>query len=176
MLEQSFELRLSNPIADVFAALAAVVSVGRWDSLIDADTQRSVPRRGCRYCTLRRGRVCRGQVIECLRPVSLIVSESLHRSPSHVQLRMKWRIEPLSSGTLLVHDVKATLNRAAALKRRNWERKLQSDGARLFAQIADRLQACETDHPPATVIGQSIGSKNIVSTKITSVSGKPILR
>lgn len=176
MLERTYELRLSEPIADVFSALAATIAVGRWDTLIDADDQSGLPRRGCRYCTQRRGRVYRGQVIECLRPVSLIISETLHRSPSHVQMRMKWRIEPISDGTILIHEVRAALNRAAGLKRRNWERKIASDASQIFTGIITRLQRATAIQPSTVTIGQSTGNRVIVNAKMTNVSGKPILR
>jgi hypothetical protein len=175
MIEQTTELRLAEPIAAVFAALAQVASIGRWDAMLDESQASAVPRRGCRYSGRRRGRVCRGQVVECLRPVSLILNESLERAPSLVEVRWKWRIEPVSKCTLLTQEVRAELNRAASFKRRNWERKLESDGRQLFLQLGARLSSAQCQ-PAAGKTGQTTGNNSIVSAKITSVRGKPSFR
>lgn len=177
MLEQYHELRLDAPIAPVFWALIAIVAVGRWDALIDVADTRLVPRSGTRYAARRRRRYCSGVVLECLRPVSLIVHETLYRTPSHVRLRLKWRVEPVESGSLLKFDIKAELNSAARLRRRNWDKKLESDARRLFAAISRRLEI-ERRAQKGRVLtsGQNIGRKAIVARKTTSVSGRPIFR
>jgi hypothetical protein len=178
MLDQYHETRLEQSMAAVFTALLSTLAVGRWDSELDNERTSYVPRRGCRYSFIRKGRLCRGQVLECLRPVSLVLRESLHRSPSRVDLRCKWRVEPVDDATLLKYEVKAVLNRAAGLHRRNWEQKLARDWARLVAFMHERLDA--TPNAQGTVVegemGQTTGSKSIVTEKMSTVSGKPILR
>jgi hypothetical protein len=177
MLEHRREIRFSAPIAPVFSALLGALAAGRWDGAIDARDALYVPRRGCRYSVQRKGRLCRGQVLECLRPVSLIVQETLYRGPSRVAIRSKWRLEPIDGGALLKCEIRALLNRAANLHRRNWEQKLARDCARQLAAVRQRLEtANQRQRAAAGVTGQNTGNKSIVSTKISAVNGKPIFR
>ena len=177
MLEQHRELRVAEPIAIAFAALAASVSIGRWHSALDEGRGSSMPREGCRYC-FRMGRALRrGQVLECLRPVSLVLHETHTQSASRLRLRLKWRIEPIPDGTLIFGDIQAVLNGAALLQRRKWERLLDDESSRVLASVERRLgHLAHAQSATRGPIGQSSGSKAIVKTKMTTVSGKPIFR
>ena len=177
MLEQYHELHVEEPIAVVFGALAVAAAVGRWDSLIDAADRNLLPRGGCQYSSRTKERVCRGRVLECLRPVSLILQETLYQSASRVRLRLRWRVEPIEAGTLLRCDLKAALNGAAVMKRRRWEQELHNECEHLLRSVSQYLQARRSDQGAAPgAMGHSTGNKSIVATKITSVSGKPIFR
>ena len=177
MLEHRREIRFAAPIASVFSALVRALAAGRWDAAIDARDGVYVPRRGCRYSVQRKGRLCRGQVLECLRPVSLIVQETLYRGPSRVAIRYKWRVEPIDGGALLECEIRALLNRAANLHRRNWEQKIARDCSRQFAAVGQRLEAAQGRQGSENeVMGQNTGSNSIVSTKISAVNGKPSFR
>jgi hypothetical protein len=177
MLEHRREIRFMAPIAPVFSALARALAAGRWDAAIDARDGIYVPRRGCRYSVQRKGRLCRGQVLECLRPVSLIVQETLYRGPSRVAIRYKWRVEPVDGGAVLECEIRALLNRAASLHRRNWEQKIARDCARLLAAVGQRLESADWSQGSANgVRGQNAGNNSIVNTKISAVNGKPSFR
>ncbi len=177
MLEQHRELRVAEPIAIAFAALAASVSIGRWDSSLDVGSGNSMPREGCRYCVRMGGALRRGQVLECLRPVSLVLHETHTHSASRLRLRLKWRIEPVPDGTVIFGDTQAILNGAALLRRRKWERLLDGESSRVLASVERRLgQLAYAQSATKGLIGQSNGSKAIVTTKMTRVSGKPIFR
>lgn len=177
MLVHTDERRLPESMAEVFGALLLAVAPGRWNNdLAGENTRAQAPRMGCRYSAQRRGRLCRGEVLECLRPVSLVIRESLHRSPSCVDLRLQWRLQPVDGGTIVRYQVSAVLNRAANIKRANWQKKLRRDSDRMLAIMCRVLQDRQRDQSATGSIGQTRGNNNIVTTKIKAVSGKPIFK
>ena len=120
MPRQRHETRLDAPITSVFAALIDVVARGRWGAahiVLDAPQ----PRPGCEYAQQRRRVLRRGKVLECLRPVTLTLEETLLDRPCRVKLRLKWRLEPLETTRACCSKQSYTLNGAASLRRRHWD-------------------------------------------------------
>ena len=141
MFEQYHEARLEEPIAAVFAALLRALAVGRWTATTaESDDLVMLPRTGFHYSSRVKGRLRRGQVIECLRPVSIVMLETLQRTPSFVQVRQRWRVQPLpSDDTRLSCDLQASLNRAANLHRGNWEARFDRESRRLLETVRTLL-------------------------------------
>src|SRR5262245_57856492 len=108
MPRQRHETRLEAPITSVFAALIDVVARGRWGAariVLDAPQ----PRPGCEYAQQRHTVLRRGKVLECLRPVKLTLEETLLDRPCRVQLRLKWRLEPLETSSCVLLEASYTL-------------------------------------------------------------------
>ena len=96
MPRQRHEARLEVPITNVFAALVDVAARGRWGTgqlVLDAPQ----PRAGCIYAQQRGTVFRRGKVLECLRPVSMTLQETLFDPPCYVKLRLHWRLDQSSS-------------------------------------------------------------------------------
>ena len=175
MLERYHEERLAEPIAVVFAALVRALARERWASVAALEDISPLPRSGFRYSVRQHGRWRHGQVIECLRPVSIVLLETLQRSPSCVRVRQRWRVQPLPSETRLSCDLKAHLNRIANLKRRRWIRRFDVELCRIVAAVRIDLDR-EAQRASAGTIGQSNGSTAIVSTNARTVNGWPTVR
>ena len=139
MLEQYHELRLAEPIAVVFAALVRVLARDRWANVAMLEDVTPLPRSGFRYSARRRGRWRHGEVVECLRPVSIVLLETLQRPPSSVRVRQRWRVQPLPSDTRLTCDLRASLNRIANLQRRRWMTRFDAEVRRVIAAVRDDL-------------------------------------
>jgi hypothetical protein len=115
MPRQRHETRLEAPITSVFSALIDVAARGRWGAariVLDAPQ----PRPGCEYAQQRRTVLRRGKVLECLRPVKLTLEETLLDRPCRVQLRLKWRVEPLETSSCVLLEASYALNGAASLR------------------------------------------------------------
>src|SRR5690242_9125915 len=81
---QHHEARFAQPLTAVFSAMIDVVARGRWGGgAIVAGTP--WPRAGCQYAQQRGKVLRRGKVVECLRPVSLTVQETLLDPPCCVK-------------------------------------------------------------------------------------------
>ena len=176
MLTQYHETKLAEPIAAVFATLLRALARGRWNSTADDAEFIALPRTGFQYSSRRNGRLRSGAVVECLRPVSIVILETLQRSPSFVRVRQCWRVQPLPSDTRLSCDLRASLNRAANLHRRNWEARFEREITRLLDTVRAELEASHAHGVSSGTIGQKSGSVSIVSANKSSVNGKPILR
>lgn len=169
MLERYYEVRLSEPIAVVFTALLRALGRGRWVTVAEYEQFTALPRTGFRYSSRTKGRLRRGEVIECLRPVSIVILETLQRPPSFVRVRHRWRVQPLPSDTRLSCDLEASLNRIANLHRRNWEARLDRDMCRLLGSVREELDACRSPAAarvafghvgPADTIGKGVNGKS----------------
>lgn len=176
MLELYHEARFAEPMAAVFAALSRALADGRWNDVHAYAGSLALPRTGLRYSARRGGHICHGEVLECLRPVSLVLQETLQRSQWGIGVRQRWRVEPLATETRLCSEIRATLSRIASLQRRHWQARLEAERQRVHAQIRAELARAAEIRAQSGTIGQSIGSVSIVSTKRISVSGKPILK
>lgn len=141
MLQQRHELQLAYPIAPVFTALVGVAGKGRWASAL-APTQ--VPRAGSDYIQQSGSVLRRGKVLECLRPVSMTLQETLHDPPCRVSLRLHWRLEPTESGAHLLLDARISLNGAAALRRRHWDERIRAHCERMLGSVRAHLSAEES--------------------------------
>ena len=176
MLTQYHETRLSEPIAAVFAALLGALARGRWAVAAAPEELKALPRTGFEYSARSNGRLRRGQVVECLRPVSIVLFETLQRSPSFVRVQQRWRVQPLSSDTRLSCDLRATLNHVANLHKRNWEARFEREVLRLIDGVRVELATDGPHREASGSIGHSTGSTSIVSAKSKTVNGKPTLR
>jgi hypothetical protein len=140
--KQRHEAQFACAITPVFAALVEVVGKHRWGSAVVA--QPMVPRPGSDYAQQRGKVLRRGKVLECLRPVSMTLQETLFDPPCCVKLRLHWRVEPLDSGAFVLLDARFSLNGAAALRRKHWNERIHGHCARMLAGVRTRLAAQET--------------------------------
>ena len=141
MPTQRHEARFAQPLTTVFSAMLDVTARGRWGgAAIVIGTL--PPRAGCEYAQ-QRGKVFRrGKVLECLRPVSLTLQETLLDPPCCVKLRLHWRIEPLDTGSCVLLDARFSLNGAASLRRRHWSGRIDGHCERMLGHVR-RLAAAE---------------------------------
>jgi hypothetical protein len=140
MPRQRHETRLEVPITSVFSALIDVVARGRWGTariVVDAPQ----PRPGCEYAQQRRTVLRRGKVLECLRPVKLTLEETLLDRPCRVQLRLKWRLEPLETSSCVLLEATYTLNGAAALRRKHWDERIDGHCTRMLGALRPQIAA-----------------------------------
>jgi len=179
MRRQQHEARSERPIAEAFAALIAVVARGRWDrQAVLGPPDRPPP--GLRYAQ-QRGSVLRtGRVVECIRPVSITLHETLDDSPCRVELKLRWRLEPVETGSRLHLTTSYALKGAAPLRRQHWDTRIRAHCRRMIDAWAASLAAVE--EPPAegsqetALSGQNTGSSSIAVAKQISVSGRPTFR
>jgi hypothetical protein len=142
MPRQRHETRLEAPITSVFSALIDVVARGRWGTsriVLDAPQ----PRPGCEYAAQRRTVLRRGKVLECLRPVKLTLEETLLDRPCRVQLRLKWRLEPLETSSCVLLEASYTLNGAALLRRRHWDERIHGHCTRMLGALRPQIAAAQ---------------------------------
>ena len=137
-MRQRHEAQLGSPLTITFAALIEVVARGRWGGA-GVVSDALLPRPGCQYAQQRGKVLRRGKVLECLRPVSVTLQETLLDPPCCVKLRLHWRLEPLESGAHVLLDVRYTLNGAATLRRRHWHERIHAHCARMLAGVRRRL-------------------------------------
>jgi hypothetical protein len=126
-------------MTDVFAALTKVLAKRRWGLLGRDGEEETQPRVGCRYARQSGSVLRRGRVMEIIRPVSLVLYETLHDPPCHVRLQLRWHIHPVAAGSLLRLTLRYELNGAAALRRSHWARRLREHCGRLLAQVGTDL-------------------------------------
>jgi hypothetical protein len=177
MPRQRHEARLEWPIRTTFAALVGVLAKGRWarDYLLEPDTP--VPRAGQRYEQQRPTVLRRGRVVECIPPVSITLCETLFDPPCRVQLRMRWRLEPVQFVSFLRLDASFDFEGAATLRRRHWNTRIHAYCTRLLGALEGALASLEPGQDVGSgVNGQSRGSSTITVTKMVAASGKPTLR
>lgn len=176
MPKQCHEAQFAEPMTVVFASLIRALARHRWaEPLGDADALQ-LPRVGCRYAN-RRGKVLRlGRVLECLRPVSLTLYETLFDPPCRVRLELRWRLESTEDGCLLRLRVRYRLNGAATLRRRHWNGQIHAHCARMVAFVRAAALREHEPHGEAGVNGQNTGNSSIAVTNTAPVSGRPIFR
>lgn len=173
MLELRVEARYQQSMAAVFAALLGELGQDRWltSAMYDAAV---VPRTGLRFGYRQAQRLYSGQVLECLRPVSIVFAESYRGPAGSISARQRWRVMPLDSATRLSGELRIETNRFARLQLRFWSAHFKSRARRTCARVAASLDASGPPHNDS--IGHSNGSVSIVSTKTTSVKGRPTFR
>jgi hypothetical protein len=178
MLELQVAASFTAPMSAVFAALVRTLAEGRWFAPgIYEDAIAVLPRGGLKYSSRRDGYTCNGEVLECLRPVSVVLHESLLRARSSVDCRQRWRVEPMDDTTRVCGEIRASLSRIAALQKRQWQARLMAQSNRVCEDLRIDLAREFSALPPHSgAIGQSIGKASIVSKNRTTVSGKPIFR
>ncbi len=172
MVRQRHEATLAAPMTEVFSALIQMLARSRWASDERSAGSGRLPRVGHAYVQRRGSVIRRGRVVECLRPVLLTLHESLFDAPCRVRLRLRWRLEPLDTGSLVLLDANYELNGPAYLNRRHWRREIHTHCGKLLKALAARL----TDGPHRVYgvdSGQKIGSNSITETNTTAVNGSP---
>ena len=92
----------------------------------------------------------RGKVLECLRPVKLTLEETLLDRPCRVQLRLKWRVEPLETSSCVLLEASYTLNGAASLRRRHWDECIHGHCVRMLGALRPQIAAAQRAHETAT--------------------------
>ena len=173
MFHQRHEARYATPITTVFASLLDVLARRRWAAESWFDHANPRPPVGRRYVYGNGTLVRRGRVVECLRPVLLTLYESLTDSPCRVRLRLRWRLEPLDTGTLVLLDARYELNGPAYLNRRHWREQIHGHCGRLLTALRGRLADEDAGQGVAADSGQKIGSSTMTVTNTTAVNGKP---
>jgi hypothetical protein len=140
--KQRHEARLDAPLTNVFSAMIDVVARGRWGgSAIVAATPQ--PRVGCQYAQ-QRGKVFRrGKVLECLRPVSMTLQETLLDPPCCVKLKLRWQLEPVEAGSCVLLYARYSLNGAASLRRRHWHERIDGHCSRMLAALRRHATGAE---------------------------------
>ncbi len=178
MPRQHQEAQSERPIAEAFAALVAVLARGRWDQQSLVGTPERLPV-GIRYVQQRRGRVLRtGRIIECIRPVSITLHETLDDSPCRVELKLRWRLEPTDSGSRLHLTTHYALKGAAPLRPQHWDTRIRAHCGRVIDAWQALLRPEPDIAPPQEegASGHSTGSSSIAVTKQISVNGRPTFR
>jgi hypothetical protein len=139
---QRHEIRLDAPITAAFAALVDVAARGRWGAarlVLDAPR----PRAGCEYAQQRGSVFRRGKVLECLRPVSIKLEETLLDPPCCVKLRLHWRLEPLDLGSWVLLEARYALRGASVLRPRHWHERIHGHCSRMLGALAPQIAAAE---------------------------------
>ncbi|HEX7081122.1 MAG TPA: hypothetical protein VF329_08925 [Gammaproteobacteria bacterium] len=174
MLRQRHEARLHRPMAEAFAALVNAAARGRWATrLLEAPLP--PPRAGMSYEQQRGSVLRRGRVVQCIPPVSITLRETLHDPPCRVELRLRWRLEPVEAGCFLRLDAGIDLNGPASLRRRHWSGRIRAHCLRMIDALRSSLPPAE-GQDGSLVSGQNTGSSSIAVTNVKSVNGTPTLR
>ncbi len=175
MLRQRHKATLAAPMTEVFSALVKMLATSRWASDRRLAGPERLPRVGHTYVQRHGAVTRRGRVVECLRPVVLTLYESLIDPPARVRLRLRWRLEPLDSGSLVLLDARYELNGPAYLSRRHWRSEIDGDCGKLLRALSARLSdGAYRGHDVCS--GQKIGSNSITVTNTTAVNGSPIFK
>ena len=166
-------VRYEYSMAAVFAALVLELGRERW--LQHRDTDLRLPQTGLEFGYRRRQRCCTGKVLECLRPVSLILLERYQGPAGCIIARQRWRVDPVDTTTRLRCELQIETNRFARLQQRFWHRHFRLLTHRTCQGVAARLRQND-GKTQSDSIGHRNGSSSIVRAKTIIVSGKPILR
>lgn len=140
MPRQAHRVHLGAPLDAVFSALLISLAKRRWAEGYQVDASTAVPRVGTRYVNERGSVLRRGRVLECLRPVSLTLYETLFDAPCRVRLKLRWRLEPGETDCLLRLEARYDLNGAATLRHRHWRRQIGEHCTRMLAFVARELE------------------------------------
>lgn len=175
MQRQHHETLLDRPMAEIFAALVGVVGHGRWGGEGLLGSGGGVLPSGTRYEQQRGSVLRRGRVVECIRPVSITLQETLLDPPCRVELKLRWRLEPGDAGSRLQLDAIYKLAGAASFRKEHWDRRIRAHCSRMLASLEAAL-AEEAQDEGSSVSGQKMGSTSIAVANVTSVSGKPTFR
>ncbi len=176
MPKQCHEAQFAEPMTLVFASLIRALARHRWAESLDYGDALPIPGVGCRYANRRDNVLRLGRVLECLRPVSLTLYETLLDAPCRVRLELRWRLEPTEHGCLLRLRVRYELNGAAQFRRRHWNGRIHAHCTRMLDFVRAAVRRAHESQGEAGVNGQSTGSSSMATTKTTAVSGTPILR
>jgi hypothetical protein len=144
---RQFGATYTGTVGEVFTALGRTLAFRRWpvgDELLPG----AIPRPGFRYRHETRSVERVGRVVDVIRPVGLTLKETLHDPPCRVSLCLRWRIEPLASGSSVRLSARYELNHAAALRGRHWERRLQIHFRNQLRFVGIHLRRLQRDSTP----------------------------
>ena len=182
------ESSYAQPMAAVFAALVSELGQQRWLRNADRSAATGLPRAGLRFGYRQAQRFYSGQVLECIRPVSIVIVERYTGPAGSIVARQRWRVNPMDTTTQLSGRLQLETNRFARLQLRFWSAHFRSRAARTCSRVGKMLRCTAVDDRDAPAragtlsqtysgsIGQRNGSISMVSANTTSVNGKPILR
>lgn len=186
MLEYRVEAHFECAMADVFAALVRELADGRWSCGEESSARPALPRAGLRFGYRQSRRLYSGEVLECLRPVSIVIVEQYCGPAVSISARQRWSVDPLDSASRLRGDLRIAANRFARLQMRFWKLHFAGRAQRTCSRVRLRLRTSERTNgreilpvgasAQSGTTGQKTGNTSMVSANTTSVSGKPILR
>lgn len=180
MSRQRHEAQFPDSMAEVFNALIAALARHRWGESARLDAAPRMPRVGSRYVNERGTVLRRGRVLECRKPVALTLYETLFDTPCRVRLRLRWRVEPRDSGSVLRLDLNYELNAAATIRRRHWHGQLDAHCGRMFGFVRSSLGSAETgptgNARPAGNRGSSTVRPSVTERRPESRAGTPSAR
>ena len=174
MLEHRLEARYEQSMSAVFAALVRELGSERWLQDAEPGNDKRLPRTGLRFGYRQKQRLCFGQVLECIRPVSIVLVERYQGPAGCITARQRWRLDPLESATRLSAELRIRTNRFARLQLRFWGTHFRIRAQRTCNHIGVSLRHSCNAQSGST--GQSSGNITIVSANTTNVKGRPILR
>jgi hypothetical protein len=135
---QELDAVFPGTLGEVFTALARTLSFRRWGST-DVLLQPALPGPGHPY-RHHAGKALRvGRIVDVTRPVGLTLKEILHDPPCRVMLTLRWRIDPVQTGSAVRLNASYRLNHAAMLRARHWDRRLRQNFSLQFRFIARNL-------------------------------------
>jgi hypothetical protein len=127
-------------LCEVFAALCLTLAFRRWTLLEE------LPQAGLHYRYQANSVLRTGRVVDVIRPCGLTLDEVLHDPPCRVHLFLRWRIEPLGSGSTAVRlNARYGLNHAAALRFVHWDRRLRLHFGHQFRFIGVNLRRLDAE-------------------------------
>jgi hypothetical protein len=171
VLRQKFRAELAIGLRDAFGLMLQALAEQRWANAQEPGLA-VTPRVDLRYTWRRGNRLRSGRIVECLRPVALTLSEVLLDPPSHVQLRLRYRLEPSNRGAILQHEAGYALNGAAALRKRYWTAEVQRYWEALL-RVLELTARDQVSQDYTLCKGQNTGSSSITIVNTTSVRGTP---
>ena len=182
MLKVRVEARYEHSMAAVFAMLVHELGAQRWRlNRVNAGPA-YLPRTGLRFGYRQARRLYSGEVLECLRPVSIALVERYQGPAGSIVARQRWCLDNVDHLTCLRGVLRLETNHFARLQLRFWKNHFAARLRRTCGQVRVLLEA--NARPQATrngaaysgSIGQNNGSASIVSANTSSVNGRPILR
>jgi hypothetical protein len=124
----------------VFMALAEELARGRWFVAdLGSDATCRLPRPGLRFGYRQNRRLYCGEVLECLRPVSIVIIESWRGPAGSISARQRWRLDSIESETRLAGELCFQPNRFARLHLRFWKAHFAGRVRATCACVAARL-------------------------------------
>jgi len=144
MQEQRIEARFDRPMSTVFDAVVLGLGSGRWCGA--GDDRVYLPKAGLRFGYRIDRRLYCGAVLECLRPVSIVIVESYHGPAASIVARQRWRVDCLDSGTRLTAAVHFQPNRFARLQLRFWKSWFLARARQTCARVRARMSCDDSPH------------------------------
>jgi hypothetical protein len=177
LFRQRFVVVNEISMARIFRALLEALAPGRWDVAAGEGEAPIEPSAGFRYRRRLSGGTRYGHVIECLRPVSLILVETYFQGRYKRRVRLRFRVQPVGEQTRLLLDAAIEFNAAALVRKRRSLRRVSRECEALLQSMQAKIVASRDCQGGKTgVAGHNKGKSNIVTTKITTVNGRPVLR